>query len=122
MKTKFSTFLIFAIITFFLLNSSACSTPYQKEGLTGGYSDKYLGDDKWMITIRGNGYTSISTVYEYFYRRAGEIVNENGYKGYEVIDIAVYNSSGYLVTKSKTTIYITKFDKYTLIGIIKCYK
>jgi hypothetical protein len=62
MKKKIFVNIILSAIIFLILNASACSTPYQKEGLTGGYTDKYLGDDKWMITVRGNGYTSIATL------------------------------------------------------------
>jgi hypothetical protein len=70
-----------------LLSCSACSTPYQPEGLTGGFTDEPLGADRYRITVRGNGYTDLATVKEYFRRRAGEIARAKGYAGYHVLDL-----------------------------------
>jgi len=50
----------------------------------GGYEDQPIGGDRWHISIRGNAYTSLGEVEQYFYRRAREIAEENGYDGYVV--------------------------------------
>lgn len=63
-----------------------CATPYQPEGFTGGYSDQYLGNDEYLITIRGNAYTDHATVWQYFHRRAAEIVATMGCSRYEVLE------------------------------------
>ena len=65
----------------------ACATPYQPKGFTGGYEDVYLGNDEYMISVEGNGFTGAGTVYSYFHRRAAEIVAENECSRYEVLEV-----------------------------------
>ena len=62
-----------------------CATPYEPEGLLGGYRDSSIGNDQFHITVQGNGYTNTGMVEQYFYRRAAGIVKENSYTGYKVI-------------------------------------
>jgi hypothetical protein len=51
----------------------ACATPYQSAGLRGGYSERPIGPGRWIITAKGNGFTSRSTMTEHTYRRAAEL-------------------------------------------------
>lgn len=69
-----------------LLAIAACdgSTPYQPEGVGGGYSDFPLGGNKYSVTARGNGATSMQQVHHIAMRRALEIARANG-DGYFVI-------------------------------------
>ena len=101
-----------------LVLSLGCATPYQEKGFTGGYSEQYLGDDVYLITIRVNAYTDQATAYEYFHRRAKEITEQNGYKRYEVLDSSGSQKTG-VVMSGTTPIVITKNQVY---GRIKCFR
>jgi S1-C subfamily serine protease len=70
----------FAVILVLL----ACATPYKKQGILPGYQDENIGGNRWHISIKGNAFTSIGDIEQHFYRRAQEIVKENGYDGYVV--------------------------------------
>ncbi len=68
-----------------LLTIYGCATPYEPEGFLGGYRDSSIGSDQFHITVQGNGYTNTGMVEQHFYRRAADIVKENGYSGYKVV-------------------------------------
>ena len=48
---------ILILITIAVL-SAGCATAYQKQGLTGGFSETQLGENVFQISFKGNGYTS----------------------------------------------------------------
>src|SRR5579859_5815271 len=70
-----------------VIGLGGCSTAYQPRGLSGGYEDQALGGDRYHISVKGNGYSGVGTVEEYFYRRAQDIVKEHGYDGYRVLEL-----------------------------------
>ena len=99
-----------------MLLFSACSlhTPYKKEGTGiagGGYTDQKIDANRWHILLGGNGYTNEQTLMQYFYRRANEIVQENGFDGYVLEEVQSKSKKG-------------AFNKYypSVWGTIKCYK
>lgn len=56
-----------------LFLSLGSSTPYQKQGFMGGYSDQQIGRNTHLISVEVNGYTSQSTAMRHAYRRAAEL-------------------------------------------------
>ena len=96
----------------------ACATPYQQVGFRGGYTDQYLGDDVYLITVRVNAYTDEATAYEYFHRRANEIVRINGYKRYEVLEFGASEKKGLVYLGDKPQV----IQKPRVYGRIKCYR
>ena len=58
---------------------SACGTPYQKVGFTGGYSDQKISNDTVIITVAGNAFTSEDTIETMGMRRAAEVTLQNGF-------------------------------------------
>jgi hypothetical protein len=52
---------------------SEAPTPYAPYGELGGYSDQNLGGNRWLVSFRGNAYTSVETATAYVYRRASEV-------------------------------------------------
>ncbi|CAG1014460.1 hypothetical protein ANAEL_04985 [Anaerolineales bacterium] len=80
---------------------SACATPYQASGMTGGYEERKLGDGRYWLKFLGNGYTEPQTVEQYWSRRAGELCagrpfKENARAGYDVKNtLAFVGSSAY---------------------------
>ena len=80
---------MFRLIFVSIILLYGCSTPYQhaSKSLLGGYTDEYLGDDIYRITVRLNAFTDKATAYEYFHRRARELTQQKGYDRYEVMEI-----------------------------------
>ncbi|MDZ4085115.1 MAG: hypothetical protein U1E10_19385 [Bdellovibrionales bacterium] len=67
-----------SVLTFVSFVLVSCSTSYKPEGRTGGYRDLDLGQNRYLVTFRGNGYTRESTVQEFAVRRAKELCGEKG--------------------------------------------
>lgn len=95
-----------------------CATTYQRMGFTGGYSDEYLGNDIYLVTVAVNAYTDVTTAYSYFHRRASEIVEEYGYDGYEVLELSSSAKSG--ITYIGDRPYF--FQKPRVFGRLQCYQ
>ena len=69
-----------------LLTLTACQTPYQSRSLTGGHSETRLAKNQWIVVFEGNGYTSPQRAADLSLLRAAELVQENGYGYFLVID------------------------------------
>lgn len=52
---------------------ASCATPYQKMGLTGGFSEKEVDSGQYELYYLGNGATSWEQVEVYWHRRASEL-------------------------------------------------
>jgi hypothetical protein len=85
---------------------TACSTPYQPNGLGGGYSDTKLNDNTYMVSFRGNGYTGSATLFNLILRRAADLTVQNGYSYFAILsggqDVSnsVYSTPGYISTNA----------------------
>lgn len=94
MKKKF----IF-ITTAILL--TGCATSYGERGFFGdGYSDVRLKPDTFLVTFKGNGYTSSDTVEQYVLLRASELTLKNGYKYFAILSSEDKTSRSEYVTSS----------------------
>lgn len=93
-------------------------TPYQQLGFEGGYTNQYLGNDTFLITVRVNAYTDEATAYEYFHRRANEICQQSGYTPYEVLEMNTDAKQSMIFLNNKA--HMVK--KPCIYGRIKCYK
>lgn len=67
---------------------AACATPYQPRGLTGGYSERKLENDVFLVSFSGNGFTSRDTVYRSWLYRCAEITVQQGYDWFAVLGSA----------------------------------
>lgn len=56
-----------------------CTTPYGPHGLTGGYDEKKLEEDSYIVSFYGNGHTSGQQVWNYWIYRCAELTVEKGY-------------------------------------------
>ncbi len=74
------------LLQFTALFLLSCATPYQPIGGMGGYSEVEAGENRYIVSFSGNGFTPVSTVENYAYRRANEICQRKGYERAEVID------------------------------------
>lgn len=99
----------------------ACSTPYQKEGFTGGYTELQLDDNAFRITFRGNANTSRENASDFALLRSAEIALNHGYKYFVIIDAKEYTKqSTYttpITTTGSTSLYgNTAYGSYTTRG------
>lgn len=69
---------IITIPLFLVLTS--CVTSYHSAGLTGGYSEIITSTDSFLVTFKGNGFTSNEKVIQYALKRASELAIHNGYR------------------------------------------
>jgi hypothetical protein len=58
---------------------TACATPYQPKGFTGGYSQVQLDNTSVRVEFKGNGYTSRERVEAFVLYRCAELTIERGY-------------------------------------------
>lgn len=68
-------YLSLVLISFVL---SGCATPYQAHTWSGGYKDKKVGENHYLVEYYGNGTTSVTMLKEFWNRRATEVC-PNGY-------------------------------------------
>ena len=64
---------------------AACTTPYQRMGLTGGYSEKQISGDVWHVHYVGNGLTTLETVQTMWLYRCASLTLEKGFAGFEIV-------------------------------------
>ncbi|MDI6775402.1 MAG: hypothetical protein QME60_08455 [Verrucomicrobiota bacterium] len=77
-----------------------CTTPYQKTGVTGGYSETRLQENVFTVNFRGNGYTSRERAQDFAMLRCADITLGNGFKFFAIADSSadektmMYHSGG----------------------------
>ena len=60
-------------------------TPYQANGLGGGYSEMAMNKNTYQVSFEGNRYTSSDTVKKYLLRRCAELTLNKGYKYFIIV-------------------------------------
>jgi S1-C subfamily serine protease len=81
-----------------LLLLVGCTTPYRPMSSPSGsgYRDQAIGDNRYHIDVALKGASTPGLAEEYFYRRALEIAQEQGFDSYRVVDLrSGYESDGY---------------------------
>lgn len=68
---------------FLLTLLTACASSYKPNGLMGGYSDSQIGQNKYLVEFKGNGYTSQVAAREMALKRAKELCQEKGFASFE---------------------------------------
>ncbi len=75
-------FIYFLFLSIFCLG---CATGYQRQGLTGGYTDTRIQDNMFRVGFKGNGYTSTEKAADMALLRCAELALENGYNYFVVM-------------------------------------
>lgn len=65
---------------------SGCATSYQPMGYSGGYTERPIKEDVYIVTFKGNGFTAPERVRRYAMYRAAELTKEKGYDYFFVIN------------------------------------
>lgn len=70
---------------------ASCSTPYQSQGLTGGFSTTQLDTNVFQVSFKGNGYTSPEKAADYTLLKSAELALDNGFRYFQIIDSKQYS-------------------------------
>lgn len=62
-----------------VLTIAGCATPYQRMGIRGGYRDTEVAPGIVRIEVKGNAFTSVDTLEDYFHQRAVAICRPRNY-------------------------------------------
>lgn len=126
------------VVVSFLIECSP-STPYQSRRFTGGYEETQLDSSKFIISFRGNGYTSYERVSDFCLLRCAEVSKDHGFayflmadekhlpKTYVDNNPSYTSTSGYSVANS---VYLnstnnsssTVINKHKMVRRINCSK
>jgi S1-C subfamily serine protease len=68
---------------------TGCKTPYQANGVGGGYEDQPIGGDRFQIRVRGNAVTTRGDVEQIFLQRAQAIAAEHQYADYRILQLTI---------------------------------
>lgn len=93
-KEGMKTLLLAILVTGFGL--VGCATGYKAKGYSGGYYDRKMGANKWLVGFSGNGYTSRSTAQEYAFKRAEELCKEKGFSDWDISNQHENTQSSYV--------------------------
>lgn len=65
---------------------TSCATGYHSQGFLGdGYSEIVTNSDSFIVTFKGNAYTSREKALRYVLLRASELTTTHGYKYFAVV-------------------------------------
>jgi len=84
------------MLSVFLFVAAGCATPYQPDGLGGGYSSNRIDSDTISVAFQGNRYTSQREVEMYLLYRCAEVTRDSGYDYFIVLNPATQDSHGVL--------------------------
>lgn len=99
----------FAAAALIAITVVGCATPYQPQGLTGGFKDFEAQPGVHYVSYRATAFTDLDTTIQYWHRRAAEICPS----GYDIQshkaeeEIRGVNQYGALNRTPKVTGYIT---------------
>jgi len=69
-----------------LIPLAGCATAYQRENITGGYSDFPLEKTTYRVRFKGNNYTSRDKVEVFLLYRCAELTDQLGYDHFVLVD------------------------------------
>lgn len=58
----------------------ACATPYQPNGLAGGFTDTRLGENTFRVSFQGNGFTRAEDAQQMLLLRCAEVAEAAGFR------------------------------------------
>lgn len=95
---------------------SACATPYQAMGTSGGYEERKLADDRYLVRFLGNGFTDKEVVRQYWERRAGELCGGRPFKA--EASQGTSERMGMVIVGASA--YATRNKFPTMEGVVEC--
>jgi hypothetical protein len=79
-----------AVVTRFIMAVAicivgGCATPYQERGYAGGFEQRMIREDVYVVSFHGNGFTSPRQVKDFSMLRAAEIGQKLGFTHFVVL-------------------------------------
>lgn len=93
---------------------SACATGYHASGATGGFIERPLSPDSYVVEFQGNGFTNPQRANDFLLLRCAELALENGYSHFAIIQAEDTSKTSYAVMPTRTT--TTSYGDATLWG------
>jgi len=93
-----------------LASLSQCVTAYQATGFTGGYNETQLDSNVFVVSFKGNGYTSSTRAADFCLLRCAELCKQNGYDYFVIVDSDSYTKT---VTTTSPTSYNSNYTTNT---------
>lgn len=90
-------------ISIIIILFSGCATPYQRVGLTGGYSETQLDDNVFKVNFRGNGYTSSERSADLCLLRSAELCKLAGYNYFIIVEGREYTKQSQYTSPTRST-------------------
>jgi hypothetical protein len=89
----------------------ACATPYQRQGLRGGFTESQLDENVFRVSFHGNGFTSHDRVADFTLLRSAELAREHGYHFFLIVQASDRTSYSTYTTpiQSTTTANVTSY-------------
>lgn len=100
-----------AIALLLILIFYGCATPYQKNGLRGGYSETRLSEEMFEVSYWANEETTVEKIDDFTLLRSAELTLGHGYKFFIIGDSdsnSAYMSSSSKVPRKKVLIACLK--------------
>jgi hypothetical protein len=68
-----------------LISLAGCATAYQREDITGGYTNFPLAETTYRVRFKGNNYTSRDKVEAFLLYRCAELTDQLGYDHFVLV-------------------------------------
>lgn len=95
----------FIIALSFVLALIGCSTTYQAQSFSGGFSETQLDKNVFRVTFKGNGYTQSERAEDFALLRSAELTLKHGFSHFAIIEGR--QSADYGVMTTPTQSYTT---------------
>ncbi len=99
---------------------TACATPYQKLGFSGGFSETQLDVNVFRVSYKGDTVITHETVADYALLRSAELTLTNGYNYFIIVESDKYTNQGSYTTPTYTTGTATAYGD-TIYGSATTY-
>ena len=67
--------------------ASACATPYQPRGATGGFTETRLSPEAYRVSFNGNRNTSMSRATDFTLLRCAELTLQNEFTHFVIVEV-----------------------------------
>jgi hypothetical protein len=114
----------------FCIGMGGCATPYQPQGLSGGYSEVRVADDTYLVRVSGNAYASEALLWSYLQRRAREICVEQGSSSWHLENpdsatVSYRSEGGYDVSRTAPDTLTVRergfrYNKHQVEAVVVC--
>jgi hypothetical protein len=81
---------------------AGCATPYQPEGLSGGFTETQLDTNVFRVSFRGNGATHADRAEELALLRSADLTLKNGFTHFVIIDAHSRSQLGTYTTPTQS--------------------